>query len=924
MRKYKILIILLTLVFNFGFSFALSNKSETQYLKPNEKKLRLSTVDKELLKLLMSTFLGKGDLEEAYHISKKALELFPNDPYWLEWYSKISLWTNRLSEAFETQRKIAKINPSRQNIENLFKIALVCNKFDVASELLINYDYLKHNVNLKDLIYIFIQSGNLEELIHLLEDTYKKTENPNILQNLAEINYIYGDPKKAVEYLNELVDKYGITDINQVYLYYNILFSLKEYTKILELLKKYEYLATNKDIEFFEILSDIAWYLKDFNTAFYASMKLEELDKARLVDYLRFYAILYHRKEYQRASFLAKKGYEKFKDIYMLYAYIRSLYVLNQWQDIVKFLYPIEKNFYSEPSLVSMYVRSLYRIGQNKRAFDFIKATLRENFSEELLGEAILIAVETSNTDLAKNLSKEYRNYKHKLPKHFAILYFFLQDSKSSLDILRNYEKTDINELLLYADVLELYGRIEEAHSIKLNLFKSLKEDLSATFEDSQKLIAYLRLGMEYLPSILFLEALKVGSEKLDPIIFEDIVFSYYIKENEGDKLLYLLTLHNKTLRPWMELNLSLWMEDRYWQEKLLEKYAEILPIRDRVEAFRRTGQIKKAGYYAYEGLEKNPEDILLYKQFRDLVVNSLSRIDGKASYLTWGESNFLKGEIWLRYYLLKGNYLNIYSANWFNISNKEPNITKTKNIQYWNISIKKIYDTSSIEMGLSYLTGLNKLIGGIFNYDRYIYNKVNAKFSINVNNPSYDSQYMLYGGAKDEISLLFLYAVNSRISLTVNNTYRAYKTQDGKNIGNGFLNSAELLYKLRIGYPDYSFRIFLENQIFHEKKGSKGIINRILLYKDPDVLSESKVVAGVGFLFGFENKDGYTRSIRPFFSTDLTYTSLGKLEMAISSGIGGGLFRKDNLSLGITYSSDFQNSMKSSIDIFMKYTLLF
>ncbi|MGC9006729.1 MAG: hypothetical protein ACP5JX_04050, partial [Sulfurihydrogenibium sp.] len=45
--------------------------------KQEDKNKNLTIVVNKLLKLLVQTFLGNKDLENAYEVSKKALELFP-------------------------------------------------------------------------------------------------------------------------------------------------------------------------------------------------------------------------------------------------------------------------------------------------------------------------------------------------------------------------------------------------------------------------------------------------------------------------------------------------------------------------------------------------------------------------------------------------------------------------------------------------------------------------------------------------------------------------------------------------------------------------------------------------------------------------------------------------------------------------------
>ncbi len=73
--------------------------------------------------------------------------------------------------------------------------------------------------------------------------------------------------------------------------------------------------------------------------------------------------------------------------------------------------------------------------------------------------------------------------------------------------------------------------------------------------------------------------------------------------------------------KAWIKLSLALLQKDLYSLDKLTEHYLNQLPIRDRVEALKEIKQIGKGITTAYRGLEENPYDSKLYRQFRDLAV---------------------------------------------------------------------------------------------------------------------------------------------------------------------------------------------------------------------------------------------------------------------------------------------------------------
>lgn len=896
----------------------------TQRTQEVVKSIGTIKVDEELLKLLITSLLGKGGLEEAYSISKKAIELFPKSAYWLDLHAKICLWTGRNQEAFETYSKLANLRPSKDSIKNLFLMALATNRFDVASQLIKKYEYLREDRSIKDLVYIFEQAGELKELIRLLEGLYEKKRDTSILYSLAQISYNYGDVEKAFEYMKRLEKEHGITSSEQASLYSNILFTMRRYEKALFVLKKYVKLAKDEDIEYFENLSDLAWPLKDIETAFYASQRLESLGKARLVDYIRLYMVLYSRKKYQEASIYAKRGYEKYKDLYLLSAYVQSLANIERWEEIVSFLSKKEEEVLKSSYLSGLYFRALYKVGKRDYATSFLKTALKNRFSEDLLAQAIYSAIEGSDRNLAIYIENNFKQFKDRMPKEFASLYTFLQNAKSALDLLRDMKRESLEDLLTYSDVLALYGREEEASQIRFSLFKKLSQDMEDTYKDPNKLYAYLRVGIYYMSASQIDQVLRIAKDSLSKVAYEDIYQTYLISQDQQDKLSYMANIEKKELKPWMQLNIALNYDDRDKQKELLEKYVDILPIRDRVEALRRTGQLKEAGAYAFKGLEENREDYLLYKQFRDLAREHYSLFEDELSYVNFGDVFFLRNYINLRHYMAKGIYLLYDSDSWLRLSNKNASIKRTENTLFNRIKLRKVFDKSYVEAGFSYLSSLRGVGGFSLGYGTYLSNRTSLQASLDVNQPSYESIYMLQGGMKDSFSLSIQHGLSSRLFLSMKSSYESYKSQDYKHVGTGFINYGEVYYKLRVGYPDYTLRAFIQGNMYREKERTKGVIDEMVFVPSPDVLPESYGLLGVGFSFGFDNKDNYVRVVRPFLDVSLSLDTRKRLGFNLLVGIGGTILRQDNLSFGLSYTTNFMGSRNNLWGSFIKYLRLY
>jgi len=205
--KYSYIKLATLIAFTPLVSFAIGIEDITLQIKEEKvnkeqpKQIKISKVyDEELLKLLLITFLGNQDLENAYIVAKKGAELFSNNPYWLKNLGQVAIWTKRPAEGIEAYLKLYQITKDENIKRELFNLALATNRFDIAINL-VEKDALSGKFNdLKTLLYIYQQAGEVKKLTEILEAMYEKDKNIDILRNLTMILYNYGDLDKASKY----------------------------------------------------------------------------------------------------------------------------------------------------------------------------------------------------------------------------------------------------------------------------------------------------------------------------------------------------------------------------------------------------------------------------------------------------------------------------------------------------------------------------------------------------------------------------------------------------------------------------------------------------------------------------------------------------------------------------------------------------
>ncbi|MFN3977016.1 MAG: tetratricopeptide repeat protein [Sulfurihydrogenibium azorense] len=894
--------------------------------KTTEKKLTFK--DNELLKLLVQTFLGNQDLENAYEVAKKAAELYPNDPYWLKMLGQIAIWNKKPEEGLQAYLKLFQLTKDESVKKDLVNLAIAVNRFDIAKQLIEEDIKSGKYRDFKNIYYIYYNAGDIKELISILKELYNKEKDKEILYNLVFLLYNYGDVKDALQYGKILIENHS-PNLRDVLLYSNILYSNRRFQESYKVLKSFLDKISGGDdenlkVEYLETLSNLAWALKDFDTSVYASTKLYQMNKASLQDFIRLYTYYFYKQNYKLSQKFAYEGYEKYKAQILLEGYIESLFRLKDYKKIVDFVEK-EKIQPSQSILVfSRYINSLLKIGEKEKVLNLVSTVLDKNFSPTILSELIYTAIDTSDQNLAKYLVRKYSKYENYLRKEFGFLYLFLQNGKKALHLLSNLrESKNLSELVLFADVLNLYGKFEQSLYLKYKIYKYLHKKINSGNYTDEELENYLKVAMEFTNSRKFNEMLEIAKAKLHPDVYQDIYLSYQFMLENQNKVEFLMRKHRYSLRPWMKLNLALWMDDSYWQQKLLEDYIDVLPIRDRVEALRRTGEVKKATEYSYKGLEENPDDYLLYKQQRDLIVENVSKFESKVSYTERGNVDAFEEDIYLDKYITENVKVFIKYSN-SDIQKLASGLINTSGRKDFSIGLQKTFDNGKLTISIGVLDTVNSNPYIDIDYTQYIYNRLNLGSRVGFNLPADDTLYLLYGGMKNRFGLSLTYNFNNRLSYFINPSYNQYYSSDKVKIGTSFNIYEELYYKLRVGYPDYTFRLYTSHGIYNEKDGYKGSIEKISLYPNPKVLPSTYNQIGVGFLFGYENDNSYVRVFRPFLSVDLSYNDVTGVGYGFGGGFGGTIFRQDNLSVGFNYFKGFKGTTDKYFNTYIKYRLYY
>ncbi len=883
--------------------------------------------NQELLRLLLSTFLGANDLQNAFEVAKKGAEIYSNDPYWWEWYGKLASWLGKTEEAMEANLKLIELRPVREGIVETFKLALSTNRYDFAVNLIRKHPWLIEDLKPEEIYFIFFNAGRIEEFIKLAEELYRKEKKDEYLYYIALAQVRYGKYKQAREYMEKL-EAIRPLKLEEVILYSDIILSERKQKQAYELLKRYfGKIESDKEelyILYLRRLSELAWINQDIETSAKASEMLHKMGKASKDDYIRLYTYYSLKKNYTKAIEYASIGYRKSRNEYLFTLWVEGLSALADWKGIVDAYreYDREK-FLANSYLTAIYTRAVYMLGRRQEARQIILHSLKANPSLSLLSNAIYIAVGFHDRELIDYLIRNFSSEERMLPKEFALLYMSKQDGYKAKRLLDQIKEKDKEELLLYSYALNLMGRTEEANMIRYTLVRDVLKD-GKVREDPDELRIPLMSGVGILPSYYMQDLLAKAREELRPEIWLNIYLSHLFVNNFYEEIEYLKNIKKAKLEPWMELNLALRNNDRERINQLLEEMADILPYRDVVESYRRLGQYGKAVEHAQQSLEKNPEDVLVYEQLRQLVDSYVSQIRIGVSQRNVDKTGYLLYNLHLMYALTDKWYILLNREGGFFMYNSNPALANLpSSFVYNSVALRINVNNGYYEIGTVLGKGIKDFAGIEAKASKRLHTVDNITTSVYYNKPANETLIMSLSAVKDGVSINASKSLSPRIGLSSTFEYNRFKSQDMKEIGQGFNLYLETFYKLRVAYPDYTFRFYTAFADYEEKNNKSNRLLRLYSFENPRVLPADSFTVGIGLRFGLDRKEMLSRSLSPFLDSEVFYNTFNGLGYGLSVGLGGRLIGKDTLFLGVRRSSNYGNTKATYWEPFLQYRLL-
>ena len=827
--------------------FSEDKKGQTVRIKKRVNKTQSYGKNDEELRLIMQVFLYDSDLENAYKVATTGYEKYPFSYYWNQKMAEVCKWTNRSARSMKHLRNMYNINYNKKLEDELITYGTSAYQYEEIEPLIVSR--VAHNPtekNIDHMILVYKKIGSPEKVINILEQQYDTNPQDGMLLTKAlELSFEIGDLELAGRFVEKIQKNkpYKKIDAALIAKYYYVQQDIAQAYENLSHTDQSDKASQEYNIKYYQLKSDLGWYLQDNLNAATASKSLMEMDEARLADYERI-SFVFQKTDPKLAAEAMKKAYEEYKLSYLFYAYANEAVNSDNYEELSEFIERIDN---SNSAITN---ESLYWI---------VKSNVYEHYNDKFLEKSSLV----------KALELDPENYQIKL----TLMYYYMRihDTPELRNLLTEMADTeeldysyyfpmasgyfylsDINRASYYTqELLHLNSPVTKLTQFKFlqayiyqiqnnkgafkTSMKNILKDLKAESKEDEGLKTqdefnsnYLRAAMYVINADKFEKKLKNAKKYLSKTNYDEISYSWAMHNNADEKGLNIY--HNMDIRElWVELSNSMVFQKHDEVEDLLSVYLPSLSMGDASQAIEKDGQIALAQSFTFDGYAKNDNNQNAYIHHRDLSKVRTDALDIKVSH--YNREPLLQRYIKIENetYLQRQLYLDVNLEYYINETRDEERLVTVPDKTFEaGFGIRKIFERGSVSAHLDYYDSMEKYYGGSLAADYRFSTDLSAGVKVVKNDNALESTQLLLGGKKDTLAVDFRWEFLKSTSLNLLYEKNDYTSQDEVDLGDGHYARMELIHQIRSGYPDIRVGGFIDLGLYDETSGTKGVIDEL------------------------------------------------------------------------------------------------
>lgn len=361
---------------------------------------------------------------------------------------------------------------------------------------------------------------------------------------------------------------------------------------------------------------------------------------------------------------------------------------------------------------------------------------------------------------------------------------------------------------------------------------------------------------------------------------------------------------------------------------RLLDTLPDLIPRQNRVDAQALTGRTSAAQTSAVDSLTREPNDEVMQAMAREQLLSNAQALAGAFRYVDQGSLRFTEESATGSVRLTPSQNLQFrYQQRDQTVDGSQlayaPKHDRLAEAIYRH---KGQYDEEHVTLGrrnaLEDFTTAR--VEGTYNVTQ----RLTLTYALGYNQAATESTQLTVGGTKDLATLGFIYRLDPHWFGGARYEYTRFHGQDRSYLGNGSLVEANLGYKIKADYPDYTIRaVFAHGQ--YNATGAPGDALRVLLPQNTPFtaaafMPQTFTQGGLLFSFGDDLPEQYSKGWRPMFAGGPIRDSRAGWSGQAELGMAGSVFGNDQMLLYGAYQGVSSNHSTSVKEVGVRYRYLY
>jgi Tfp pilus assembly protein PilF len=933
--------------------------------------------------LAYRVFLANGDVANSQRIAQMAVDKDPQSVVWRERLAQVAEWNHHPEVALSSYMVLAKTRGTQDDWNRVARLAPGLND-DAALLAVTLHQADEQPANLKRLdavVFSYERLGDPDSALRFLQTRFKGPLRREASERYAQVAERKGDDDLALRTWQRLEREYG-PNAEYGMKIATMLYARTHFDAALAAMNEAKRAAppsNNEFWRFYAMLADANQNVRDANLGY---RQLIAGGNASVQDFELMTS--FFNSSPIDAGRLAEYAYRHGGSPRMLSEALYYYQHARAWGRIRALLASLTPGQLkeAEQSTTFLLARADYerQMGQNDAALhDIERAAALDPNSTEARAAYIWMLNERGTDAALQAALRRFAGDAEGDPQlwgAYGAAWLRLGDGRKALHYLHKQAAQGERSLLwrlTYADALDLNGRVDEAWRLRkqvwIELARRRRDPSSAPplpAADVDDLRArYVALTQLYSNGdrsrAVLIEMLRADRNRADAngaaasglgdigelppakqeeiradqrlysAIAREAAISWAQSEDASDMERAWLTRQyiSDSQRPvYAQAQLAISDGDVNELSRLLDTLPDLIPRQNRIEAQAQTGRVAAAQTGAFDSLTREPEDETTQAMAREQLLSNAQALAGAFRYADQGPLRFTEESATGSVRVTPSQNLQLrYMQRDQTVDGSQlayaPKHDRLFEAIYGH---KGLHDEEHMTLGrrnaLDDFTTAR--IEGTYNVTR----RLTLTYALGYNQAATESTQLTVGGTRDLASLGFNYVLDPHWFGGARYEYARFHGQDRSYLGNGGLVEANIGYKIKADYPDYTIRaVFAHGQ--YNATGTPGDALRVLLpqgtpFTAASFMPQTFTQGGLLFSFGDGLPDDYSKGWRPMFIGGPLRDSRAGWSGEAELGVVGSVFGNDQLMLYGAYQGVSSNHSTSVKEVGVRYRYLY